>query len=110
MSTFSKPRWLPLMIRTSKSAVGSVMGILIYQLDFTMPGIWPRCAHLPETESAQAEVPVKERPRPQLRQRLWKRLAYFKVSALFATVEILATLGSPYAFVDGGFDVFIPAI
>jgi hypothetical protein len=81
---------IPLRIRVRKSAMGSVMLMATYQLDFVMPGMNPWCASSRRQRRQSPNFLYTARGRPQRRQRECARVLYFGVRWEATILDVLA--------------------
>src|SRR3954451_3039176 len=81
---------MPFRIRVRKSAMGSVIDMSDYQLDFVMPGMKPLCASSRRHTRHRPNLRYTARGRPQRRQRDCERVMYFGVRFAATFFEVLA--------------------
>src|SRR3954454_15739215 len=90
ISTVSCAAMMPFRIRVRKSAMGSVIDMSDYQLDFVMPGMKPLCASSRRHRRQIPNLRYAARGRPQRRQRECARVLYFGVRFAATILEVLA--------------------
>src|SRR3954469_17483147 len=90
ISTVSWAAMMPFRIRVRKSAIGSVIDMSDYQLDFVMPGMKPLCASWRRHRRQSPNLRYTARGRPQRRQRDCCRVLYFGVRLAATIFEVLA--------------------
>src|SRR3954454_3140408 len=81
---------MPFRIRVRKSAMGSVIDMCDYQLDFVMPGMKPLCASWRRHRRQMPNLRYTARGRPQRRQRECARVLYFGVRCEATILDVLA--------------------
>src|SRR3954471_22095508 len=90
ISTVSCAAMMPFRIRVRKSAMGSVIDMSDYQLDFVMPGMKPLCASSRRHRRQSPNLRYTARGRPQRRQRDCERVEYFGTRFAATIFEVLA--------------------
>src|SRR3954449_10525729 len=81
---------IPFRIRVRKSAMGSVIDMSDYQLDFVMPGMKPLCASWRRHRRQSPNLRYTARGRPQRRQRDCWRVLYFGVRLAATILDVFA--------------------
>src|SRR3954464_14576720 len=90
ISTVSWAAMMPFRIRVRKSAMGSVIDMSDYQLDFVMPGMKPLCASWRRHRRQSPNLRYTARGRPQRRQRDCWRVLYLGVRFAATILDVLA--------------------
>src|SRR3954447_19709263 len=90
ISTVSWAAMMPFRIRVRKSAMGSVIDMSDYQLDFVMPGMKPLCASWRRHRRQSPNLRYTARGRPPRRQRDCARVLYFGVRFAATILDVLA--------------------
>src|SRR3954451_3290300 len=90
ISTVSWAAMMPFRIRVRKSAMGSVIDMSDYQLDFVMPGMKPLCASWRRHRRHRPNLRYTARGRPHRRQRECWRVLYLGVRCEATILDVLA--------------------